>query len=99
MGHLVLAQQAPQVEDMATCTGGTICPRGPYLPGIVRRYMQMFGAKPAGRQLAVKRRRDAGIEKDAEVLERQRVAAGAPQTEAEPGPCTAMRAFSPLCLI
>jgi hypothetical protein len=84
MEDLLVAQQAPQVEDIATCTGGSICPRGPYLPAVVRKYMQTFGAKPAGQKLHVKPRRDLGIAKDPEKLAQQRAARGAAETEADP---------------
>ena len=82
MENLLLAQQAPPTEDMAACTGGTICPKGPYLATIIRKYMQQFGAKPAGRKLQVKPRRDAGLSKNPDNLKAQRQARGAAQPEA-----------------
>lgn len=82
MENLLLSQQAPPTEDMAACTGGTICPKGPYLATVIRKYMQQFGAKPAGRKLQVKPRRDAGLSKNPDDLKAQRQARGAAEPEA-----------------
>jgi hypothetical protein len=71
-----------KAEDMAACTGGTICPKGPYLATVIRKYMQQFGAKPAGRKLQVKPRRDAGLSKNPDDLKAQRQARGAAEPEA-----------------
>lgn len=83
MENLLLAQQAPQGEQLAKCVNGTIEPLGPYLPAVIRLYMQRFGAKPAGRKFRVKPRRDTGSSKDPEDLAARRLARGAPEPEAD----------------
>ena len=83
---LILASQAPLVQDMADCKPNdlghsSIILKGPYLPKILRRYVELYGSqKPCSQR---KRRRDTGIALSPEKIKQQRLARGAPETEAE----------------
>ena len=84
MENLLLVSQAPPVTAFAKQAGDQVQPVGPYLPQIIRLYMAKYGAKKPTMAPGTKPRRDSGLRKDRAVLQAQRLARGAPQTEAVP---------------
>ena len=59
MESLVLAMQAPSARQISNTKGGQIIASTPYLPNVLRRYVQLYGA-PRKLKRAAKVRRDSG---------------------------------------